>query len=257
MQKKRAFTLIELLVVISIIALLIGILLPALGAARRTARQMQSSTQVRGIQTGLVLYAQGNNSYFTGLTSAGLANSNILPTAQGRAATLVQSNFFTTVYAQSPSEAVPLLPSAISAEGNQVNSSYAMEQIANNSGTANSAGTRINEWKDTTNTQAIEVSDRLKTGTPASTSTYQSINTSNNGDWRGSVGYNDNHVTYQSSAVLTTQFALDTAQNTADDLFNGGNSGNTSDAAQAYASSGATDGSNDDALMVWNGTQVP
>lgn len=60
MKHNKGFTLIELLVVISIIALLIAILLPALGAARRSARAMQCLSNQRGHGIGFVGYALEN-----------------------------------------------------------------------------------------------------------------------------------------------------------------------------------------------------
>ena len=59
-KPRRGFTLIELLVVISIIALLIGILLPALGAARAAARDTVCKSNIRQLATVYNLYATDN-----------------------------------------------------------------------------------------------------------------------------------------------------------------------------------------------------
>ena len=66
MRSKRAFTIIELLVVVSIIALLIGILLPAITKARDQARLTMSQTNLRNLATAHATYAsEWNDRQFT------------------------------------------------------------------------------------------------------------------------------------------------------------------------------------------------
>ncbi|WP_432799640.1 prepilin-type N-terminal cleavage/methylation domain-containing protein [Poriferisphaera sp. WC338] len=63
-HKNNAFTLIELLVVISIIALIISILLPALSAAREAGRGVSCLSNQKQIVMAMVVYSNENNGYF-------------------------------------------------------------------------------------------------------------------------------------------------------------------------------------------------
>jgi prepilin-type N-terminal cleavage/methylation domain-containing protein len=67
MQNQRGssgFTLIELLVVIAVIALLIGMLLPALGSARNTARMIKCAANARSVVQGVAAYTTTGRQYF-------------------------------------------------------------------------------------------------------------------------------------------------------------------------------------------------
>ena len=59
-RNKSGFTLVELLVVVAIIALLIGLLLPALGRAQRAAKTLNDAANIGQIHKGFLTYSNAD-----------------------------------------------------------------------------------------------------------------------------------------------------------------------------------------------------
>jgi prepilin-type N-terminal cleavage/methylation domain-containing protein len=266
MQKRNAFTLIELLVVISIIALLIGILLPALGAAKRVAYQMKSNTQIRGIGQGCILFSQGNNGWYPGLNGSGLgdatvatgANAYSIPSPQSNflpgLARLLNGSYFTPGYLISPAEtntATIVTASATAASGaamTTAQTSYALSQVqfgivATGGGAISTSDTgRAPEWKDNTNTLAVVLGDRvLSQGsefagvTDITAASARSIWTTTDGDWRGGVVFGDNSTSFLTTTTTSTKYP--TTENTQDNILLAATdaaAANTSDNAKLF-----------------------
>lgn len=247
MKRLRAFSMVELLMVMAIIALLVGLLLPALGAARRNAQQMKAAAQVRGLHAGAVIFSQGNNTYLPGLdrdghpvldgTDTGYSGSGN-ETAAGRWWILLNGIYVPPSMLCSPGDsAKPWETGALSTS----QFSYALLHIAS----ASTESGRIAEWRDHANSKSVIMTDRnISQDNPGGNddANVQSIWTVQTGVWNGIINWGDNHTEFVKTHVgLDTRYVSNVTTN--DNIFADFSSGTVTD--------NTTDPSSN-ALMWWN-----
>ena len=123
MNRRKGFTLIELLVVVAIIALLIGLLLPALAKAHRNAQSLRDKAQAKQIHQSMLVFANDNNDIlptpglinrnadpYTGGHHPGIGPENVLENTTGNLySAMIAQEFFNTDILIGPTESNPMI----------------------------------------------------------------------------------------------------------------------------------------------------
>ncbi len=113
-RRRRAFTLVELLVVIGIIAVLIGILLPALSKARQAANTVKCLSNLRNMQTAHWMYVTDNKGH---LIQAGLAHGGVGANETAAWINTLQPYYENKLVHRCPSEESPHWPGGSTVPG--------------------------------------------------------------------------------------------------------------------------------------------
>ena len=247
MRRQRAFTMIELLVVIAIIAVLVGLLFPAIGAIQRGARQKENNSKIHSIIQALVQASESRRGFYPGFDGfaftgvdydADGTNDAWGSTPQARFWILLDGGYIDSDSLISPQEAKSPWPNLDKspAEEKEVftdNYSYAMMRLTDTTPTGLNGTDRYRreEWRNEQNAKAPIISDRLAetssvTPNPGSPETYLSIHDNSTvGKWTGSVGFGDGSVEFNSSSLVSTRIAGEFTDD--DDIFDETNVGGT------------------------------
>ena len=218
-RKPTGFTLIELLVVIGVISLLVGILLPALGSARRRSLQVTSNGHMRDIHNAMNIHGNSNEGRLPGLTAgqdlADIEGSDTGAHPAARYELMLYRNYFKPQHIVAPSDIHAEPATGVTKNGVQEvatsNYSYAMLEISDD------ASERASSWATGAPSRAPMLSDRAEPAGSPPGSIWGP-------EWRGGVVYGDNHVELlDSHVVANTRYSNDV--NATDDLFHSGGAG--------------------------------
>ncbi len=106
-MRTRGFTLVELLVVIGVLALLMGILLPAIGRARHTAKATVDLSNIRNLQLASLSYSMEHKG---ALIDVGLSHGGSLANEEIAWLQTLQEHYETPLALRSPGDDSPHWP---------------------------------------------------------------------------------------------------------------------------------------------------